>query len=221
MYIEDNTKLAQTVLKGLKREGFAVDHFENGEEAADRLFVDADMYDAVILDLMLPGRSGQDITMSIRDRQIMVPIIIVTALSDMAHKLTLLNAGADDYLVKPFSFEELVARVRALIRRPSNITPTDLYLGDLRLNASNRKVFYTEQPIKLTSKEFSILELFMHNQDTVLSREYILDHVWDYNFSTGSNVVDVHVKNLRKKLEAATGKTFIETVTGQGYRIEA
>lgn len=220
LIVEDNEKLANSIKTGLEKEGFAADCRHNGEEAADHLIMNFASYDAVILDLMLPGRTGLDITMAVRDRNISVPILILTAIDETAHKLNLLNAGADDYMVKPFSFEELVARIRALTRRPAETLPTDLTVGKLRLNAQTRKVHYDDQPITLTTKEFAILELFLRNPTQVLEREFILDHVWDYNFNSLSNVVDVHIKNLRKKLESSAAGDIIETVTGVGYRLK-
>ncbi len=220
LIIEDNEKLAASIKKGLEKEGFAADVKNNGEEAAEHFITNYSTYDVVILDLMLPGRSGLDITMSVRERGITVPIIILTAVDDMAHKLSLLNAGADDYVVKPFSFEELVARIRALIRRPTEALPNELIFGQLVLSPATRIVTCNGEPISLTTKEFSILELFLRNQVVVLNREFILDHVWDYNYNSLSNTVDVHIKNLRKKLGDSPAGDIIETVTGVGYRLK-
>lgn len=220
LIVEDNEKLAATIKKGLEKEGFAADIKHNGEEAAEHLITNHAMYDAVILDLMLPGRSGLDITMSVRERGIMIPILILTAIDETAHKLNLLNAGADDYVVKPFSFEELVARIRALIRRPSESLPNELIFGKLMMNPATRVVMCDGERILLTTKEFAILELFLRNQALVLNREFILDHVWDYNYNSLSNTVDVHIKNLRKKLGDSPAGDIIETVTGVGYRLK-
>lgn len=218
--VEDNEQLAASVKKGLEKEGFAVDVINNGEEAANHITVNHDSYATVILDLMLPGRSGLDITVSLRERDITVPIIVVTAIDEKSHMLNLLNSGADDYMVKPFSFDELVARVRALTRRPNESLPNELLHGSLRLNTMSRTLFCEQEKVKLTTKEFGILELFLRNPDMVLNREYILDRVWDYNFTSSSNVVDVHVKNLRKKLGDTPAGDIIETVTGVGYRLK-
>ncbi len=212
-------KLAASIQRGLEREGFAVDHRANGAEAADHLFVHHSLYDVVVLDLMLPGRSGLDICTSVRERGITVPILILTAKDSTTDKIVLLNAGADDYLTKPFSFAELVARLKALMRRPEEILPTELIVGELLLDTVRHKVLLRDKVIKLTTKEFALLEYFMRHPDHVLDRERILDHVWDFNFNSFSNVVDVHVKNLRKKLGQTEEEVFIETVGGVGYRL--
>ncbi len=218
LVIEDNVKLAASLKKGLVKNGYAVDVIHNGEEAFEHLVLNHGDYDIVLLDLMLPGRSGTDITTSVRERGINVPIIIITALDETAHKLALLDAGADDYLVKPYSFEELLARMRAVTRRPTPLSASEFTAGTIRMNLGQRKLYVAESEVTLTTKEFAILEMFLRNQDQVLSREFILDHVWDYNFNSLSNVVDVHVKNLRKKLASAGAEDLIETVSGLGYR---
>lgn len=219
LIIEDNEKLAKSLKKGFEKNGFAADVILNGEEAVEHLILNYQDYDAVVLDLMLPGRSGTDICATVRERQIMTPIIILTATDQTASKLTLLDAGADDYMVKPFSLEELIARVRALTRRPTELVPTELVFESIRLLPTQHKVFVDTAEITLTVKEFAILELFLRNQGQVLSREFILDHVWDHNFNSMSNIVDVHVKNLRKKLETAEAGDHIHTISGVGYRL--
>lgn len=216
---EDQLKLAASIKRGLERYGFAVDHLANGAEVAEHLIVHHKLYDVILLDLMLPGRSGFDICHSLRERGIATPILVLTAKNTTADKVVLLNAGADDYLTKPFSFAELVARLQALMRRPDHSLPTELCVGALRLDEGKHKVFCNEKEVKLTAKEFSLLEFFMRHPDEVLDRELILDHVWDFNFNSFSNVVDVHVKNLRKKLCQTEEKVFIETVEGVGYRL--
>lgn len=219
MVVEDNEKLASSIVRGLEKNGYAVDCFHNGEEAFDHFVGNHDEYDAILLDLMLPGRSGTDICMSLRDRGLMTPIIILTARDEVADKVTLLNAGADDYMEKPFSFEELLARLRAVTRRPASTLQDELIYQSVRLIVSQRRAYVAEEPLTLTTKEFSILELFLRNQDTTLSREFILDHVWNYQFNASSNVVDAHVKNLRKKLADTAAGDIIETVSGVGYRL--
>lgn len=221
LIVEDNVKLAESIKKGLVRNGYAADCIHDGKEAADHLFMNNQEYDAVVLDLMLPNRSGLDICSSARERGINTPIIILTAKNEKADSITLLNAGADDYMVKPFAFEELLARLRAVTRRPQEALPTQLSVQELRLDVNTRKVFVRDEEVQLTLKEFAILELFMRNPERVLTREFILDHVWDFNFNSLSNVVDVHVKNLRQKLQTTAQGDIIETVTGVGYRIKA
>jgi DNA-binding response OmpR family regulator len=221
LIVEDNVKIAESVKKGLTRNGFAADMIHDGQEAAEHIFMNNQDYDAIILDLMLPNRSGLDICMAARERGISTPIIVLTAKDEKADSIVLLNAGADDYMVKPFAFEELLARIRAVTRRPQETLPTELSIHDVRLNTNTRKVFVGNDEVAFTLKEFAILELFMRNPDRVLTREFILDHVWDFNFNSLSNVVDVHVKNLRQKLSATKQGDIIETVTGVGYRIKA
>ncbi len=216
---EDQAKLAKSIKRGLEHQGFAVDHIMNGAEAAEHIIIHHRSYDAIILDLMLPGRSGFDICRSIRERGITTPVLVLTARNTVADKVSLLNAGADDYLTKPFSFAELVARLQALMRRPEDTLPIELIVGVLRLDLAAHRVFVEEHEVKLTAKEFSLLEFFMRHPDQLLDREHILDHVWDFNFNSFSNVVDVHVKNLRKKLGQTEERVFIETVEGAGYRL--
>jgi DNA-binding response OmpR family regulator len=221
LIVEDNVKIAESIKKGLTRNGYAADCVHDGKEAAEHLFLNHQDYDAVILDLMLPNRSGLDICMAARERGISTPIIVLTAKDEKADSIVLLNAGADDYMVKPFAFEELLARLRAVTRRPSETLPAELSIHDVRLDVNTRKVFVGNEEVPFTLKEFAILELFMRNPDRVLTREFILDHVWDFNFNSLSNVVDVHVKNLRQKLATTKQGDIIETVTGVGYRIKA
>lgn len=221
LIVEDNKKLSESLKKGLTKNAYAVDCIYDGKEAAEHLFMNNQDYDAVILDLMLPNRSGLDICRAARERGINTPILILTAKDEKADSIVLLNAGADDYMVKPFALEELLARLRAITRRPSETLPSELTIHDVRLDVNMRKVFVGNDEIPFTLKEFAILELFMRNPSRVLTREFILDHVWDFNFNSLSNVVDVHVKNLRQKLATTKQGDIIETVTGVGYRIKA
>jgi DNA-binding response OmpR family regulator len=218
--VEDNVKLARMVQTGLKKNGYAVDVIHDGNEAANHIFMNHSEYDVIILDLTLPNRSGLDICTAIRERQIGTPIIILTAQTEKHSVIQLLNAGADDYLAKPFAFEELVARVRAMLRRPNERLPSELLWEEIRLNTNTHKVSIREKQLVLTLKEFSILQLFLSNPDRILTREFVLDHVWDFNFNSLSNVVDVHVKNLRKKLDSSSKGDLIETVPGVGYRLK-
>lgn len=218
LIVEDEERLAKALKQGLERAGFAVDHIADGEEAVKHALVHYSSYDSIILDLMLPGRDGLDICRVLRERGIKTPILILTAKDSTADKVMLLDQGADDYLTKPFSLGELLARLRAIMRRPEESLPTELQSESLRLNPAFHKVFLDEKEIKLTTKEFALLEFFMRHPDQVLDREFILEHVWDFNFNSFSNVVDVHVKNLRKKLGQDDKRVFIETVSGVGYR---
>jgi len=196
LVVEDNEKLAAGIVKGLKQHGYGAHTIANGEEAAEHIITNNQDYDAILLDLMLPGRSGLDICSSIREREIRTPIIILTAKSETVDKLQLLNAGADDYVVKPFSFDELVARIRAVTRRPQNLLPDEIVHGLIRLVSSQYKAYIENTQIPLTLKEFSILELFLRNPKMTLTREFILDHVWDYNFSSSSNIVDLSLIHI-------------------------
>ncbi len=221
LVVEDNVALGKSLKKGLEKNGFAVDVYSDGIEAADHIILSHQDYDLILLDLMLPGRSGSDICASARERGITTPIIILTASDETAKKLVLLNAGADDYIVKPFAFEELVARIRAVIRRPAQLITDEVSFGSLRLVASSHRAYADNVELNLTAKEFAILELFIRHPEQILKREFIQDHVWDQSFNTFSNVVDVHVKNLRKKLESTAAADYIETVSGVGYRLKA
>ncbi len=220
--VEDEQRLAKALKRGLEAQGFAVDVMEDGVEAMKHIIVHHSVYDLAILDLMLPNASGLDICRALRERGINLPIMIVTAKDETADKVVLLNAGADDYLTKPFALAELIARANALLRRPDHAYPSQLTVGDLRLDVGNHKVYRDEVEVSLTVKEFSLLEFFMRNPNQAIDRERILDHVWDFNFNSFSNVVDVHVKNLRKKLgKTKTKDEYIETVSGVGYRFKA
>lgn len=222
--VEDEERLAKAIKRGLEQQGFAVDLMHDGEEALNHLLIHHSVYDLMVLDLTLPKRSGLDITKTLRERSISVPILVLTAKDQTANKVVLLNAGADDYMTKPFSLSEVTARAHALMRRPENTYPTELTARDIRLDVGYHKVYVGEKEVPLTVKEFALLEYFMRHPNQVLDRERILDHVWDFNFNSFSNVVDVHVKNLRKKLSAphnASNNEYIETISGVGYRFKA
>ncbi len=218
--VEDQKKLALSLQRGLGQNGYAADTVFDGEAALNRLEHHHDEYDLVILDVMLPKMDGMTVCKALRAKNIFVPILMLTAKDTVEDRIQGLDAGADDYLIKPFSFEELLARVRALLRRPQSSLTRELKIKDLTLNTVTRKVFQGKKEILLTLKEFSILEYFMRNPNQVLTRDQILSHVWDFSFDSLSNVVDVHLKNLRKKLETHKHEAFIETVHGVGYRLK-
>ncbi len=220
LIVEDEEKLALSLKKGLEKEGFAVDYIMDGDAGERRIVISHKDYDLVILDLMLPGKDGFQICRSVREQQINVPILVLTARDATDDKVAALDAGADDYLVKPFSFEELMARVRALLRRPEQALPNELTVRDLKLDTTTRKVTRKGKEISLTLKEFNLLEYLMRNVDQVLTREQILDHLWDFAFDSFSNVVDVHIKNLRKKIDGTHHEKLLETIRGVGYRIK-
>ncbi|MDB5224438.1 MAG: hypothetical protein JWO43_60 [Candidatus Adlerbacteria bacterium] len=220
LIVEDEEKLARALKKGLEVKGFAVDWLSDSEKARNRILLYRNEYDLIILDLMLPGIDGATITESVRQENVTTPIIILTARNETEHKVDLLNKGADDYIVKPFSFEELLARINSVLRRPSLAQPVILKVGDLEMDTSTRVVRQEGTEVPLTLKEFALLECFMREPGTVLSREKLFDHVWDFNSLSWSNVLDVHMKNLRKKLQHDDrSEQLFETVRGVGYRL--
>ncbi len=221
LIVEDEEKLAKSLKKGLEKEGYAVDYVLDGEAGQRRIELGRKDYDLIILDLMLPKRNGFEVAKNVREQNILTPILVLTARDTTEDKIVALDGGADDYLVKPFSFEELLARIRALLRRPEQLIPTEIKIKDLILNTVTRRVLRNDQEIPLTLKEFGLLEYLMRHPNQVLSREQILDHLWDFAFDSFSNVVDVHVKNLRKKVDNGHHEKLLETIRGVGYRIKA
>lgn len=216
LIVEDEVKLNKGLKAGLERKGFAVDSAFDGEEG-ERL-AKWNEYDLVILDVMLPKRDGIQICQNLREAHKNMPILMLTAKDTTEDKVTGLEAGADDYLGKPFSFEELVARVRSLLRRPP-LTAQDVFeWQELVLNTRSQKVTIKEKELNLTLREYSLLEYLLRNCDKVLTRDDLLEHVWDRNHDTLSNVVDVHMKNLRKKLPKKYAE-LIKTIRGKGFRL--
>ncbi len=219
LIVEDETKLAEGLKRGLESKGFAVDWIAESEKAKTRILLYRDEYDLIILDLMLPGIDGATITREARKEGVKTPIIILTARDETEFKVELLNSGADDYVAKPFSFEELVARINAVLRRPEQNLPATMTVRDIELDTSARTVIKGGEPVSLTLKEYSLLEYFMRHPDEALTRESILDHVWSFDFPGFSNVLDVHMKNLRKKLDTYDDAPLFETIRGVGYRL--
>ncbi len=219
LLVEDEQKLAQALAKGLEHEGYAVDTIGDGKKALTRISLHRSDYDLVILDLMLPSMDGHEIAKQVREMNITIPILVLTARAETETKVQMLLSGADDYLVKPFSFAELCARLRALLRRPTESLPETLRVGEIELNPGERKVLRSGTEIPLTLKEFGLLEYFMRHPNQVVNREDLLTHLWDFNYVGFSNVVDVHVKNLRRKLSEENGTDILETVRGIGYRL--
>lgn len=219
LVVEDERKVAGFIRKGLEAEGYAVDVAKDGDEA----LIHAHMheYDCILLDRRLPRRSGMEVLRELRAAGRHTPVLMLTSLAATEDKVAGLDAGADDYLPKPFRFDELLARVRALIRRNSG-TPaaTALSIGDLHLDRLAHKVRWGEVPLDLTAREFALLEHFMMSPGRVWKRMELLQQIWDMHFDPESNVVDVHVGNLRRKLTDATGEVWIETVRGVGYVFE-
>ena len=219
LLVEDEQKLADALGRGLQHEGYAVDIVPDGKKAMTRISLHRSDYDLVILDLMLPSMDGLEICKQVREMNITIPILVLTARAETETKVELLLSGADDYLVKPFSFAELNARIRALLRRPNETLPERLKIADIELDPAKRKVTREGKEIPLTLKEFGLLEYFMRHPNQVVNREDLLNHLWDFNYVGFSNVVDVHVKNLRRKLDGAGGGSILETVRGIGYRL--
>lgn len=220
LIIEDNFKLASSLTRGFTQEGYAVDFLLHGIEGEKRMLVSHIDYDILILDLNLPGKSGIEICLSLRERGIMTPVIMLTARDTTEDAIIGLDSGADDYLIKPFAFEELLSRVRALSRRPRTALPPDVQVGELVLKNATQEVYLGKHKINLTLKEFRILEFFMIHPNEVLNRQKIIDHLWDFEFNPLSRVMDVHVSNIRNKLQARTGGPRLETIRGIGYRLQ-
>ena len=217
LIIEDERKLSNIVRKGLIEEGFAVDQAFNGEEG--QYLAESESYDLIILDIMLPKINGLDVCRSLRNKKITTPILMLTAKTTVENKVEGLNVGADDYLTKPFAFTELKARLQALLRRSHNQTQTTLQVEDLEVDPVKHTVKRENKTIFLTPKEFSILEFLLRHQGEVVTRTQITEHVWDYNFDALSNVVDVFVATLRKKIDSGFKSKIIQTVHGVGYKI--
>ena len=216
LIVEDERKVAQFLKKGFQSEAFAVDIAPDGSEGL-RLAM-SNTYDAIVLDVMLPKMSGLEVLEELRRQRITTPILILTARSDVEDRVKGLNSGADDYLPKPFSFSEVLARVRAIVRRTSaDVRGSVLEMGDVRMDLLTRSVARGTKPITLTNKEFELLEYLLRNKGRVLSRVTLTEHIWDMDFDTETNVVDVLVNSLRRKLEDGFATKVILTIRGVGY----
>ena len=217
LVVEDEKKMAALIRRGLREEGFSVDVADRGEDALWRAA--ATDYDGIVLDVMLPGIDGFETCQRLRADGVWAPVLMLTARDAVEDRVAGLDGGADDYLVKPFSFAELLARLRALARRGPVDRPTVLEVGDLRLDPATRQVWRGEAEIHLSAKEFALLEAFMRRPGEVLSRFQLLEHAWDYAYENRSNVIDVYVRYLREKVDRPFGVKSIETVRGAGYRL--
>jgi two-component system OmpR family response regulator len=211
--------MASLIRHGLLKEGLSVDIAATGEDSL--WMVGAVDYDAIVLDVMLPGIDGFETCRQIRDKGVRAPVLMLTARDSVEDRVAGLDSGADDYLVKPFAFAELLARLRALARRGPLERPSVLEVGDLRLDPATRRVWRGSAPIRLSAKEFSLLETFMRRPDEVLSRMHLLEHAWDFAYENRSNVVDVYIRHLRNKIDEPFGRHSLETVRGAGYRLRA
>lgn len=219
LLIEDDTNLVTALKMSLTKEGYVVDAITNGILAKQRIKLHRGAYDVIILDLTLPGMSGQEICTYTRAQKITTPILILTGRTEVEQKIAVLDCGADDYLTKPFSVGELIARVRALLRRPKEVMSKTVIVGDLMLDMTRRIVIRKGKEITLSHKEFGILEYLMYRPNQVVQRDEILDHVWDYNYTSLGNIVDVHINRIRSKLAVKRGQ-IVETVRGVGYRLK-
>ncbi len=218
LVIEDDKKVAAFLQKGLREEQYAVDVCRNGEDAVYEAQVNP--YDVIILDIMLPGKDGFTICRELRENNVLTPILMLTAKDSLEDKILGLSEGADDYLTKPFSFEELLARIRALLRRSQDYKTGSLKVGDLELDPLRRTVQRGGTPITLSGKEYALLEYLMRNQGIILSQSKIIDHVWDRNYDGTSNLINVYINHLREKIDKDAEVKLIKTVRGQGYKID-
>ena len=218
LVVEDNKKLAENLKQGLVQEGYAVDVIEEGITAESRILVNRDEYDLVVLDRMLPGKDGASICKYWREKNVIIPVLMLTALTTTDDKVAGLDAGADDYLTKPFAFKELLARIHALLRRPKISYPDVINSKDIIINTTSRSATYKGKELILTLKEFMVLEYLMRNKNKVITRDDLYSHAWDFADTSFSNTVDVHIKNLRRKIHDK-GK-IIKTIRGVGYKME-
>jgi heavy metal response regulator len=219
LVVEDEKKVASFIKKGLEEEGYAVDVAADGEEGL-ALGLTRE-HDLIVLDIRLPKMDGLRVLQALRQDHVTAPVLLLTVRATIEDKVLGLDAGADDYLTKPFAFQELVARVRALLRRRAEAEPTVLRLDDLRLDPARRIVTREGEKIDLTPREFALLDYFMRNPGRVLTRTMIAEHVWDYSFDTSTNVIDVYVNYLRKKIDSGREPRLLHTIRGVGYVLKA
>jgi two-component system OmpR family response regulator len=217
LVVEDEPKLAQLLARGLREEGHVPDVAATGEEAL--WMAEAAAYDVIVLDVMLPGVDGFTVCRTLRERKVWTPVLMLTARDAVQDRIEGLDTGADDYLLKPFAFTELVARLRALARRAPRERPTALEAGDLRLDPAARRAWRGDDELELSAREFALLEVFMRRAGEALSRVQLLDGAWDMAFESRSNVIDVYVRYLREKIDRPFGRHALETVRGVGYRL--
>ncbi len=215
LVVEDEPNLNNVIAKRLKKEGYSVDSAFDGETASE--YITGIEYNAIVIDLMIPRKNGLEVIREMRERGNVTPVLILTARDSVSDRVAGLDAGADDYLVKPFAFDEFLARVRALFRRNTAFTANVLRVADLEMDMNQRTVSRGGKVIQLSSKEFTILEYLIRNKNVVLSREQIEQNAWDLSFDGGSNIVDVYIRYLRKKIDSGFDKKLIHTVYGSGY----
>lgn len=215
LIVEDEEMLNNIIAKRLKVESMTVDQCYNGEDGLD--YISTSSYDVIVMDIMMPKLDGHAVVRQMREDGNKTPVLFLTAKDTLQDKVSGLNLGADDYLVKPFEFDELIARIYALARRNRNQATEDIIAGPLRINGKSRAVFLNDEPITLTAKEFDLLFYLASNQNIVVSRQQILDHVWEYDYESYSNLIDVYIKDLRKKIDIDEDRKLIQTVRGVGY----
>ena len=215
LVVEDEVNLNDIIVKKLKLEHYGVDSCFDGKEALDYIF--SAEYDVILLDIMLPKLDGFEVLKKIRNKNIKTPVLLLTARDGIEDRVQGLDLGADDYLVKPFAFDELLARIRVLLRRNTDNASNIFTLSNLTVNCNSHEVFRDNTSIKLSTREFTILEYMIRNKEKVLSREKIEQHIWDYNYEGGTNVVDVYIRYLRKKIDDNFSPKLIHTIRGIGY----
>lgn len=216
LFVEDEAKIANFVRPGLKEQGFVVDYCDNGDEGYTRALDNE--YDAIVLDIMVPGKDGLSILKNLRRKGQNVPIILLTARNELDDRIEGLNLGADDYLAKPFFVEELVARIHAIMRRTAGDRQNLVCVGPIKLDRITREVTCNQHIVELTTREFNLLEYLMRSPGRVFTRTQILEHIWGYDFNPNTNVVDVCVQRIRKKIDSIGGEGWIESIRGVGYR---
>ena len=215
---EDDPSVASFIRRGLREERYTVDHAKDGEEAL--FMAQTGKYDLLILDLLLPKRNGMEVLRALRTDKVSLPVLVLTAKDRVEDKVTGLNVGADDYLTKPFRFDELLARIRALLRRRGGVVPTVLKALDLEMDVLRHRVTRGGRPIELTSREFSLLEYFLRHPNHVVTRTMLSEQIWEHDFDTFSNVINVHVARLRQKIDGGFKKKLLHTVRGTGYTLQ-
>jgi len=218
MVVDDDRRLCGIVKRGLVEEGYAVDVAYDGEEG--EYCGEVNSYDLIILDIMMPKKDGIEVCQELRSKRVNTPILMLTARDTVEDRVRGLDAGADDYLVKPFAFSELLARVRALLRREGVSKSPELKVGDLVLNTLTREVWRGQNTIELTTKEYVILEYLMRHPNIVVTRTMLEEHAWGYDFDSLSNLVDVYIRRLRRKIDVEEENSIIQTVRGAGYRLK-
>ncbi len=217
LVVEDEARIADFIQRGLTESGYAVDVASDGEEALD--WATAADFDIIVLDVMLPVRDGREVCRELRRKDIKTPVLMLTARDAIEDRVSGLDSGADDYLVKPFAFSELLARLRALTRRPPQLVGTTVHIGDISLDTNTHEVSRGGVPVPLTTKEYTLLEYLMRHPHQVLTRTMIAEHVWNYDMDNATNIIDVHIRNLRRKIDDPFTARLIQTVRGAGYRI--